>query len=321
MAYALITCAAALVLGGCGGPPYMPARPAPSLLQASDASEHTVGFFEGVGKTRLFEQHWRPKTSPRAVVVVVHGLKDHSSRYADLARRLVQEGYAVHAFDLRGHAHSEGVRVGIDSFDDYLWDLDIFMPRVRTLDPGKPIFVLGHSMGGAIATEYALTRKTPLRGLALSGAALKIDVSGIKILGTKMVAALSPNAGVFNLDLDEFSRDPEVIRDGKSDAFVYQEGAPARTARELIGAVNWVDDNMESLTTPVLIMHGAADKVTPPEGSQDLYKRAGSTDKTLKLYPGLYHDLLHEPEKAMVTGDIVSWLNARAPESSPAGAR
>ena len=267
------------------------------------------------GGLQLFAQSWRPANEvPRAVLIVVHGLKDHSSRYGELAVRLVGEGFAVHAFDLRGHAHSEGVRVHIDSFDEYLSDLGVFLERVRQREPGKPVFLLGHSMGGAIVTLFTLEKKPDIRGLVLSAPALKpgADVSKALIATTRVIGGMFPNLKVLELDPKQFSRDPEVVKENETDPLVFQQGGPARTASRLLSALNTLSERMEEVSTPVLVMHGTADTVTDPEGSKALVERARATDKTLKLYEGLYHDLLHEPEKAQVLADIVQWLRAHA---------
>jgi len=314
----LATLGAALVTGCGGAPPDLPVR-APTPMVATAGVRHQTTTFEGVRGLTLFEQSWHPDGRPRGVVALVHGLKDHSDRYAGFAVRLAQRGYAVYALDLRGHGHSAGERVYIDSFDDYLGDLDVFLNRVRWREPHRPLFLFGHSMGGAIVTLYTIEESRedpPLAGLLLSGAALEADVSGVKVLGTKAVADLSPHAGVCQLDLDDFSRDPKVVADGKADPLVYQEGAPARTAKELLAAIDTIGTRMEDVRVPVLIMHGGADRVTPPDGSRDLDRRAASTDKTLKIYDGLYHDLLHEPEHAQVENDILDWLDRHAPATA-----
>jgi alpha-beta hydrolase superfamily lysophospholipase len=283
-------------------------------VQAPAGVVHKDGSFEGVRGTQLYEQSWRPAAPyPRATVVVVHGLKDHSANYRALAEKLAQQGFAVHAFDLRGHGRSEGIRVWAESFDDYLGDLDIFMKKLHAEEPGRPALLFGHSMGGAIATLYTITRHPDLKGLALSGAALEAGVPAAVAGGTKLVAALSPGAGVFQLDLHQFSRDPAVVSAGLADPLVYQGAAGARTAKELLGAIAEIQDHMEDVTVPLLVMHGGADTVTPPEGSKALVSRARSTDKTLKIYPALAHDLLHEPEKDQVMADLVKWLTDHAP--------
>jgi alpha-beta hydrolase superfamily lysophospholipase len=309
----------------CGGPPSMAARAPNDLTPSNKDVEHTSGFFDGHGGAHLFEQAWRPGDGRvRASFVIMHGLKDHSSRYEELARALVAHGIAVHAFDMRGHAHSDGVRVGVDSFEDYVADLDVFVSRVNMQEHNVPTFVFGHSMGGAIATLYALERKPQIAGLVLSGAALKVNEDPAVTGGAKLTADIAPNAGIFQLDMDKFSRDAKVVAACKADPFVYQESAPAHTLKELLGAIDTIDDHMDDLFEPILILHGAADQVTPPEGSKELYERTPSSDRTLHVYPNLVHDLVHEPEKAQVISDIVDWTenHTRAIEQrKAAGAR
>jgi alpha-beta hydrolase superfamily lysophospholipase len=270
--------------------------------------EHTSGFFDGRGGAHLFEQAWRPADGRvRASFVIMHGLKDHSTRYEELARALVAHGVAVHAFDLRGHAHSDGVRVGVDAFEDYVADLDTFVSRVKAQEHDAPTFVFGHSMGGAIATLYTLERKPKIAGLVLSGAALKVNADPAVTGSAKLTASISPNAGIFQLDMDKFSRDAKVVAACKADPFVYQEGAPAHTLKELLGAIDTIGEHMDDVFVPLLILHGSADEVTPPEGSKELYERTASSDRTLHVYPNLVHDLVHEPEKAQVIADIADW--------------
>jgi acylglycerol lipase len=306
--------ACSFALAACGGTPSpMPARTAGVAEPAVAGVRHTTGTFEGVRDLTLFEQSWRPDAPPRGVVVLVHGLKDHSARYAGFANELAQRGYAVYAFDLRGHGRSAGERVYIDSFEDYLGDLDVFMNRVRWKEPHRPLFLFGHSMGGAIVTLYTIKEKPALAGLVMTGPAFETDVSAIKIAGTKAIASLSPRAAVFQLDPEQFSHDPAVVRAARADPLIFQEAAPARTARELLGAMDTIGQRMAEVSVPLLILHGGADTVTLPQGSRDLDARAVSTDKTLKIYPGLYHDLLREPEHAQVQADIEHWLDQRAP--------
>jgi acylglycerol lipase len=292
----------------CAAPAYeLRPRAAISLAQGV---KHGDGSLIGAQGVKLFDQWWQPAAgAPRAVLIVVHGLKDHSSRYGELANRLAEHGYAVRAFDLRGHGSSEGARVYVSDFDEYAQDLDAFVKLARI--PGKPLFVLGHSMGGAIATDWVLTRKPQLDGLILSGAALRADVSGFTRAVTRFFGVVAPRLAVFSLDLDKFSRDPEVIAQCKADPLVDQGNGPARTAAQLLNAIGFIDDHMEEVTVPLLVMHGGADAITPPDGSRELMRRARSADKTLKIYDGLYHDLLHEPEKEQVMADVAAWMDAR----------
>lgn len=296
---------------GCGTP-FAPAR-LPVEPTQPDGTTHTQGQLVGVGGTKLYWQAWQPThTRKRGVLVLMHGLKDHSSRYADFAHALNDAGYAVYAFDLPGHGYSAGDRVAIGAFDDYVLDFDMFLFRVELAET-VPVFVMGHSMGGAIVTLHAIMiHPDGVRGMILSAAALEPGVSDFTIAATYATDALLPDFDVFNLDVDErFSRDPAVVEADKHDPLVYQGAATAHMASELVGAIQCIDGTMENVTVPLLILHGKADHVTPPSGSQKLYDRARSTDKTLTLYANMVHDLLHEPEKAAVTRDIVAWMNTR----------
>lgn len=298
----------ALLTAACGTP-YMPAR-TPVETAQPDGSKHDQGQFIGVGKMPLYWQSWQPtKARKRGALVVTHGLKDHSARYEEFAHALNQAGYAVYAFDLRGHGDSAGDRVGVLLFDDYVMDLDIFLYRVMSQET-VPVFMFGHSMGGAIVTLDEIQYHPPVAGMILSGAALLPGVSAGKIGITRFTAAIDPDFDAFNLDIDKFSRDPAVVAAAKKDPLVYQGAATVRMATKLIDAIERIDASMEKVTAPILILHGKADEVTPPDGSQMLYVRASSTDKTLTLYGKMFHDLLHEPEKTNVTSDIVAWMNA-----------
>jgi len=302
--------AAAFLLVACGSQPNMGVRPIGLPTQAG--AGHSERTFVGRELLPLYAQSWRPATEPRAVVIVVHGLKDHSSRYAELAQKLVDKGIAVHAMDLRGHGRSAGSRAYITHFDDYLDDLGRFLDDVHQIEGDKPVILLGHSMGGAIVTLYTITRKPALAGLVLSAPALHADVAGPKKLGTRVIAGISPRAAVFQLDIEKFSRDPAVVKACEDDPLVYQPGAPVRTAKELLGAIDEIESREEEIEVPLLVMHGSADEITDPNGSKALAEKARSRDKKLVVYPNLVHDLLHEPEKAKVMDDVVAWIDAHA---------
>jgi acylglycerol lipase len=212
-----------LGLAGCATP-FVPARAA-APTPAPPGVVHADGFFQASDGLSLYEQSWRPEGKPKGVLVIVHGLKDHSARYAAFADELVTHGYAVYAFDLRGHGRSAGQRVYVRTFDQYLADLDVFLGRVRAHEPGEPLFLFGHSMGGAIVTLYTITRQPHLQGVLLSGAALRVDAPSPLMFGTRVIASIAPSAGVFQLDAKTFSRDPAVVRADLSDPLVYQPGA------------------------------------------------------------------------------------------------
>lgn len=308
--------AATLGCLGCGAAPDLPAKNAGVVDDAKSPIEHHEEIFAGARGVKLHAEWWRPRQGkPRGALVIVHGLKDYGARYGELATRLANDGFAVYAADLRGHGRSGGPRVTVDTFDDYTDDLDIFMDRVMAREPHTHVFLFGHSMGGAIAALYTITYHPDLHGLILSGAALEVDASGITVASSRAMNGLAPNAGLFQLDLHDFSRDPNVVKDGLADPLVYQDAAPVHTAVELVDAIHTIQARESELDLPLLVLHGKADKVTPPSGSEALYGKAKSTDKKLVEYDGLYHDLLHEPEKAKVEKDIQDWLDAHAPKA------
>jgi len=278
------------------------------------STTQSEGYFVGNDGSQRYEQWWLPEGQIKGVVTIMHGLAEHSGRYQHVGESLASRGYLTGAFDLVGHGRSEGRKACLRSFDDYLDDLEIFLERARARAPKKPQFLLGHSLGGAIACLYAISRQPQLTGLILTGPALRIsdEISPLLQRLSSVVAALLPTLPTVILDSSHISRDPQVVARYDSDPLVYRGGTPARTGAELIRATKRIQQDMEALTLPVLIMHGTADKLADPQGSRDLYARAASTDKTLKLYQDYYHEVLNEPEKGQVIADLIAWLDAHS---------
>ncbi len=281
----------------------------------SENSLHAEDRFEAVDGVELFEQWWLPKAgAPRALLVIHHGLKDHSDRYVGFAEGLAARGFAVYAYDMRGHGDSAGPRVWVGSFDEYLGDLDLALARARTKFVGEvPTFLMGHSMGGAITTRYAMEYDSQLAGLVLSAPALKNGAGAAIEVVSSVLGSLAPGLPVLELDNASFSKDPKVVAAMGADPLVFQGGGAAQTGDQLLRAMEKIQAEPERVKVPLLILHGTEDKLTEIEGSRALAKRAGTRDVTLKEYPGLWHDLLHEPEGAQVAADVTAWLEARAP--------
>jgi alpha-beta hydrolase superfamily lysophospholipase len=266
--------------------------------------------FPGRGGVPLYAQRWRPRTgAPRAVVVIHHGLADHSDRYAGLAERLVRAGYAVWAFDMRGHGRSAGPRAAVDSIDDLLDDLGGFLALVREREPGLPVVLYGHSLGGLATALYAIERHPEVAGVILAAPGIAFDAPPIQAAVIQVAAALAPSAPILAVPHGAFSRDPAVVAELDHDPLIAQDDGPARTARAAIDGVARVWAHPEALTAPLLVVHGTADQVTAPSGSRDLVARAGASDRTLRLYDGLHHDLLHDPGGDQVAADLVAWLD------------
>lgn len=253
-----------------------------------------------------------PDGEPAAVLLVVHGLAEHMGRYANLVDYFVPRGYAVCGVDLCGHGRSEGLRVHVERFSDYVDDVKTFFDKVRGEHAGARIFLVGHSMGGTIATAYALRHQEELAGLIVSGATLKVgsSITSGQILAARILSALSPKMGVSVLDASAISQDPAVVDAYVDDPLVYRGKIRARQAAEFLKTVQELPAQMSKLTLPILIMHGTSDRLSDPEGSRMLYDRASSADKTLKLYDGFYHEIFNEPGRQQVFADMEAWLAA-----------
>ncbi len=255
---------------------------------------------------------WSPPETPRSVIVIVHGYAEHSGRHAPLAAHFVAQGHAVWTYDQRGHGRSSGRRAYAHTFDDYLDDLDAMLGCTREQFPGQPLFLFGHSMGGAVSTLYCLERQAALKGLILSSPALKLpDVAPLLQRFSSVIGRLVPRLPTVKLNLKHLSRDAGVVAQAAADPLYYHGRMPARTGAELVRATRRINARMETFTLPVLLFHGTADRLTDPTGSTELYSRARSTDKTLALYPGLFHETFNEPEKNQVREEIAEWLDER----------
>lgn len=263
--------------------------------------------------TKLYVQHWKPNRSPiKAVILLVHGIAEHLGRYKHVADLLVENGYAVSGMDLRGHGSSEGQpRVYVDDFHIFVEDVELLRQQLVGMMPKLPVFLLGHSMGGLISVLYALKYQQHLAGLVTSGAALSLGnaIPKAVIMVGKVLARVLPKIPVEKLDASTISKDQAVIQAYKADSLVYQGKVRARMGIGLIEAGEYALERVETLTLPLLIMHGAEDQATSPESSRLFYNRAGSSDKMLKLYDGLKHEIFNEPEQDMVLMDMLAWLD------------
>jgi alpha-beta hydrolase superfamily lysophospholipase len=273
---------------------------------------HEEDAFDTAGG-RLFERRWLPEGVVRADVAIVHGYAEHSGRYAYAGEALARRGYAVHALDLRGHGRSDGAAACVGSFREYLDDVGAFLARVRQRGQGRPLFILGHSMGGAIVALLLVVDRPAVRGAMLSGAV--VTSSGMpRVVRAiyKLIGRIAPRLPLTKLKAADVSRDPDVVARYDSDPLVYRGRMRAGLVAATVRATERIDRDAPSIATPMLIMHGAADALAKPDGAKALYERIASSDKTLKLYDGLYHEILNEPEKDQVIADILAWLDARS---------
>jgi acylglycerol lipase len=257
---------------------------------------------------------WAPTDgSPRAVLVVVHGLGDHARRYGGLAQALNAQGVAVLAQDHRGHAGSGGARQRIDSVEQAAGDVELALREAARRWPGLPLVLHGHSFGGLVVTHLAATTAQPLAGVVVSSAALyrPAEVSDGQLAVVRALSALAPSLGLDPLDPAKVLREPAAQAALAADPLIAHEKLPARTIAALLTGVDAVQPRLAAVRQPLLVLHGGADTVTPPAGSRALHERAASVEKTLRLYDAARHDLLHEPEAGAVTQEIVTFVTQR----------
>jgi alpha-beta hydrolase superfamily lysophospholipase len=258
---------------------------------STQAREETL---KGVSGLNLFVRSWRPTTAPRAVVAICPGFNSHSAYYGWVADQLIAAGLAVYAVDLRGRGHSDGERFYVQSFADYLADVNTMITHAKLREPGLPVFLLGHSAGGVVSCMYTLEHQSELAGLICESFAFKVPAPDFALAALKGLAHVAPHAHVLRLKNEDFSRDPDVVRAMNEDPLIAHETQPTQTVAEMARADDTLEKSFARITLPVFILHGTLDKATKPSGSQFFYDNAGSGDKTLKLYEGHYHDLLND---------------------------
>ena len=267
--------------------------------------------------SELFYQAWRPGSAPRAVLVITHGLGEHGGRYARLVDHLVPRGFAVYAFDHRGHGRSPGQRGHVASWDQYHRDLDGFLRKVRREVPDVPLFLLGHSMGALIGLDYALEGSPEdavgLSGLILSGVPLDpVGVAKPWLVSTaRLLSRVLPRVPMrVGLDPAALSREPEVVQSYRDDPLVHAWATP-RWGTEALAAIGRAGRNLARLRLPLLVIHGGADRLSSPEGARALAAGAGSSDKTLRIYEGACHEPHNDLCWEEVVEDVASWMEAR----------
>lgn len=278
------------------------------------------GYFKGQEGFNLYFQGWLPPENPRAIIFLVHGLAEHSGRYTGTAAILLKQGYAVFCLNHQGHGLSEGRKGYIGCFATYAADLSSFIVEMSAKYPDIPVFLLGHSMGGTIAIDYCLKNHDKIGGLILSAPALQTGKSIKKwqLLLTKILATIAPKAGVDRLDSSVISKDQAVVAAYRNDELVYTGKLSARLCLEMLKTMQALPRETVKIRLPVLIMHGAEDRLISPAGSLKIHEMIGSEDKTLKIYQGLYHEIMNEPEKDMVYEDILEWIGKRLAGSKDA---
>ncbi len=285
--------------------------------QANDSmSRHQVGQVQGVGQYQLYYQSWHPQKeetqgeeTPVATLVLVHGLGSHSSLFMRLVDYLLAQRYCVYSFDLPGHGRSSGQRGFIQSWSDFRDSLHQLMEQVAVREAGRPCFLLGHSLGGAIALDYALRFPEEIQGLILSAPALGTQgISSLKLWMGRLLSRLWPRFSL-NTGLRRYSpsRDPQVNQAYATDPLRHSRGT-ARLSTEFARTLDWIHQHLNHLAQPILILQGGADPVARLQNSQTFFERLSQDDKTWRAYPEAYHELFNDLDTEQVLADVLVWL-------------
>ena len=261
----------------------------------------------------IFVRSWRPKTTARGAVVIVPGFNSHSGYYGWVAQQLTASGLAVYAVDLRGRGQSDGERFYVQKISDWVNDVATAMALARSRHSGLPFFLLGHSAGGVVSCLYTLEHQEELAGFICESFAFEVPAPDFALAAFKGLSHVAPHAHVYQLKNEIFSRDPSVVQAMNEDPLIADERQPLQTAAAIVRADERLKAEFPRITLPLLILHGTADKATKFSGSQLFFEKAGSQDKTLKLYEGHFHDLLNDIDKELVIRDIKTWIAARLP--------
>lgn len=273
-----------------------------------------LSFNSAIDSARIFATCWLPD-HPKANVLLIHGYGEHHGRYRHVIEALVSAGYAVFALDHRGHGKSEGLRAHVDNFDHFIADIHHLRQRIDGDYGGRPLFILGHSMGSLLTLTYAARHGLGLAGAVSSGCPLNSaeTVSPLIVFAAKVLTWFVPKMALAEtVPLTTLSRDPAVLRAFEDDPLNYHGKMRVRIGTEIDRTINWLKAHLDRLTMPLLIVHGEADAVTPVSGSRLVYERATAQDKTIRTYPGLFHEIFNEPEREQVLSDVISWLNAHS---------
>jgi acylglycerol lipase len=252
-----------------------------------------------VGDDRFFRE-W-PAARPKAAVALVHGIAEHSGRYEHVARRLNDAGYAVVAVDLAGHGQSAGWPGEVEGLDDWVADVKALLERTRAAAGGRPMFLMGHSLGALIAAAFVIrTGGEGLAGLVLSSIAVLAGPAILESMGDPEGQGV-PSAAL--------SRDPEVQRAYDEDPLVFADRIPPEaTAGALTGAIE-ANQGAARIALPVLLFHGSLDPIADVDGARAFFHEVGSADKRFRVHEGLLHETMNEPEQDVVLDELVAWLD------------
>lgn len=277
--------------------------------------EQREGSFRSFDGIDLYYLSILPDGTPRANIAYVHGFGDHVMRHLSLAEQCAKEGYAFFGLDLRGHGRSPGQRGFVASWDDYLADVAGLIALAAKGHPPLPTFLVGHSVGGVIAIDYAIRHGEELSGLIATAPELgTLPVAPAVVLIGRILSRAWPRFSLSTpLDLDALSRNTSMVEETRRDPLYHNKGT-ARLGTELQEAMDWVHAHAGQLRVPFLVLQGGADRIAQPEATKRFFELAGSLDKELLFYENAYHELDRDTGTNRLFGDLFEWLDRHARE-------
>jgi alpha-beta hydrolase superfamily lysophospholipase len=280
-------------------------------MTANRPNEHREGTFPGSDRIPLYYQAWLPtQARPRAVLVNLHGLGDHSGLYPNLASHFPARAVALYAFDMRGNGRSPGQRAYLGSWKEYRGDLEAFVGRVREWEPGLPLFLLGNSLGGLVVLDYVLHHPGKVEGVIASAPVLgDVGVPPVLMALGRVMSRVLPRFSLnVGMDLTGLAREPSVIEAVLADPLFHRRGT-ARLSTEVTAAIDRVQHLAGTLSVPLLILHGSADRMVPPDGSRTFFAKVRFPDREFREYPDAYHGLFADLGFEAVLGDLEGWID------------
>jgi alpha-beta hydrolase superfamily lysophospholipase len=267
----------------------------------------------GVAGITLHYYAWLPETPPVACVAIAHGIGSHGGAFTNVGEIWAAQGVAVYALDFRGHGLSEGQRGHINDWSELVADVQYLLEQIQAEYPDVPLFLWGHSLGGAVAMDVSLQSVIPLDGLLLIAPAMDAGgISPIKMAIGRLLSKIWPRFSLkTGIDKTNCSRVPELVVAYYADPLHHDYGS-ARMATEFLRAIARIKSQIKTLQLPVLILHGGGDRVTQVAGSEALFAQLTMTDKTLRIFPDAMHELHLELNREEILTGMIAWIKARA---------
>jgi lysophospholipase len=271
-----------------------------------------VDSFTTADHTEIHTRRWHAAGTSKGVILLIHGIGEHIGRYVHVADTLAEAGYTVYGHDHRGHGKSGGQRVHATGFTQFIDDLKQHYDRIKRHHTNEPVFMLGHSMGSVVSLQFTLAYPDVLDALVVTGTAIDVasTVSPVTRFVGNLLYNVVPSAPISPPSPpDVLTSDPEMQKKWADDDLIFKGWTRISLGKYILDTGEMIQARAHEITLPLLIMHGGNDRLTPVSGSHILYERAGSEDKTLKIWDNMEHEIFNERERVQVIQRVIDWLN------------